>query len=122
MENKVIVFYDGDCIVCDLEMNQYKKQEKMGLLKFVDINSKEFKNYHSVLSFNLAHEKMHVMKNGKKLDGVDAFLLIWEQLPQKRYKILSKIISSKYIRPLADIGYIIFAKNRKYLPKKSWFK
>jgi predicted DCC family thiol-disulfide oxidoreductase YuxK len=119
---KTIVFYDGDCIVCDLEMSHYKKQEKLGLLKFVDIHSEEFKQYQHLLTFDVANERMHILKEGKKQDGVDAFLVIWSVLPQKRYKILSKIINHKYVRPLADIGYNIFAKYRKYLPKKHWFQ
>lgn len=118
----IIVFYDGDCIVCDLEMSVYKKLETQGSLKFVDIHSEEFKSYSSQLSFSLANERMHVLKQGIKQDGVDAFLLIWSVLPQKKYKYLSKLISHPKVRPLADIAYNIFAKYRKYLPKKHWFK
>lgn len=116
-----IVFYDGDCIVCDLEMMHYKKQEAQGLLKFVDIHSPEFKEYEYLLSFDKANQRMHVMRSGKKLDGVDAFLMIWSLLPQRRYKIMAKIVSHKLVRPIADRCYNIFAKCRKYLPKKHWF-
>lgn len=118
MEPKSIVFYDGNCIVCDTEIGVYKKQEKLGLIKFVDIQSEEFKHYSSLLSFNDANLKMHVLKDGKLINGIDSFLEIWSLLPQKRYKILSKIISNKYIMPLAILGYNVFAKYRKYLPKK----
>jgi predicted DCC family thiol-disulfide oxidoreductase YuxK len=117
MEQKPTVFYDGNCIICDLEISTYKKQEKLGLINFIDIQSDEFKKYSNLLSFDDANLKMHVLKNGKLINGVDSFLEIWAILPQKRYKVLAKIISHKYVRPLADIGYNIFAKYRKYLPK-----
>lgn len=119
MKNKSVVFYDGNCIVCDLEIGAYKKQEKLGLIKFVDINSEEFKEYSSLLSFADANLKMNVLKDGKLIDGIDSFLEIWRVLPQRRYKILSQIISNKHIKPLAIIGYNIFAKYRRYLPKKN---
>ena len=114
-----VVFYDGNCIVCDLEMGHYKKKAQKGELKFVDIHSKEFENYKNLISFSQANEKMHFLKDGKLSLGVDAFIEIWKLLPQKRFKILIKIISLPLIRPMADIGYIIFAKIRPYLPKKN---
>lgn len=122
MKEQSIVFYDGDCVVCDLEISLYKKQETQGLVRFVDIQSEEFKKYSSDLSFTEANREIHVMKDGKLVKGIDSFLLIWSYLPQKRYKLISRIVSLKYIRPLANIGYTIFAKIRKYLPKKSWFR
>lgn len=114
-----VIFYDGNCIVCDLEMGHYKKKAIKGELKFIDIHSPEFNNYKHLLSFHQANSKMHFLKAGKLSLGVDAFIDIWTLLPQRRFKILIKIVSLPLIRPLADLFYIIFAKIRPILPKKN---
>ena len=122
MKEQSIVFYDGNCVVCDVEIGMYKRQERLGQLIFVDIQSEEFKKYSSHISFNDANREIHVMKDGKLVKGIDSFLVIWSNLPQKRYKTFSSIVSNKYVRPIADVLYNLFAKYRKYFPKKSWFK
>ena len=62
--------------------------------------------------------RLHVEKDGKIYVGVDAFLLVWKEIP--KYKILYKFFKLPVVYHLFYVGYEIIAfflylKNRKQL-------
>lgn len=113
---KTKIFYDGNCIVCDLEISHYKRKAPE-LFELVDISAPEF----SATEFNFSQEAvnrdLHVLTpQGELRVGVDAFIHIWSVL--ENYRILARLIAAPGITQIAKAGYRIFTVVRPYLPKK----
>lgn len=117
MHKKTKILVDGNCIVCDFEVSHYKRLAP-NLFEIIDISDAKFKAEEFGLTAKAVDEKLHVIDiNNKVHIGVDAFVCIWNQI--LGYKWLSWLIKLPIIYQLAKVGYVIFAKNRKYLPKKN---
>lgn len=113
---KTKVLFDGNCIVCDMEIMHYKKIAP-DTFEMLDISSPDFDANHFGLTKEAVDKHMHVFTpEGELLRGVDAFAHIWSRLPQYRWG--SKVIKVPGIYHSALVGYEIFARFRKYLPKK----
>ena len=114
--NKVRVFYDGNCIVCDLEVSHYSRIHPE-IFELVDISSPSFGASNYGLDTQAVNENMHIQtEDGEIKVGVDAFAYIWSKIP--RYSIAARLIRLPGVYSLAQVGYWIFAKNRHLLPKK----
>tara|TARA_Y100000589_G_scaffold117504_1_gene111403 strand:- start:1683 stop:2081 length:399 start_codon:yes stop_codon:yes gene_type:complete len=73
MKNQLIFLYDGGCPLCRRETNFLKGRDKIGKIKFVDINNQEYdpKVYQNI-SFATAMSNLHgILKNGKIIKGLD---------------------------------------------------
>tara|TARA_B100000768_G_scaffold161743_1_gene162019 strand:+ start:442 stop:813 length:372 start_codon:yes stop_codon:yes gene_type:complete len=107
----ISVFYDDKCRVCSREINFYKKIAPKNSLNWLGISS-------SKLDLRLANIKLvdallylHVKDSeGNFYIGVDAFVVIWRQLPYFRY--LNFIVKLPIIYHLAKFIYKKFAKYR----------
>lgn len=116
-EAQIKVYYDGLCKVCSLEMDHYKKQPQANLIQFIDICQKSFDAKAEGLDPFEVHKVMHVRRqDGTLATKVDAFIEIWKTLP--RYKSWAKWAESPFIRKNLDLGYIIFAALRPWLPRR----
>lgn len=114
---KTKILFDGNCIVCDFEISHYKKIAPE-IFELIDISLPNFDPEPYALTKELVDKKMHVITpEGELKTGVDAFTHIWSRL--KGYKILSVLIMLPLIYQLAQIGYYLFARFRKHLPKKN---
>ena len=107
----IAVFYDDKCSMCSREINFYKKIAPKAPLNWLGISSssKELKiaNIKRVDALMYLHVKdckgiFHV--------GVDAFILIWRNLPY--FKYINYVISLPGIYQLANFIYDKFAKYR----------
>ena len=116
--NKLKVLYDGACIICDREINHYKKKDKDDQLELVDISAADFKAHEFGLKDQDVNLNMHAIDHhGNVYIGVSTFIEIWKRIPQ--YKFLIPIFENKLLRPLFNKGYTIFAKHiRPRLPKR----
>ena len=61
---------------------------------------------------------MHVIQDGKVIDGAESFLIIWKNIP--KYNILYKIFRIKPLFVLLNIfyeiaAYFLFIKNKHLL-------
>lgn len=112
------IFFDGACIVCDTEINHYKRKNPE-IFELVDISSPIF----DAKPYGLTHEEVqlhiHVLTpDGRIEKGVDAFAHIWSRMPM--YKPVAFLIRLPGIYTLARIYYRIFASYiRPLLQKKS---
>lgn len=114
--SKTKVLFDGNCIVCDMEIMHYKRMAPE-IFEMLDISSPEFNADAYGLTKESVDKHMHVFTpEGELLRGVDAFAHIWSRLPKYRWG--SKVIKTPGVYQIALVGYEIFARNRKYLPKK----
>jgi predicted DCC family thiol-disulfide oxidoreductase YuxK len=116
--SSLTVYYDELCVLCSAEINHYKKQRGSEQITFVDITADSFDAAKEGINPFEAHKIMHAKnKDGKILTKIDSFVAIWALLP--KYRWLYNLAQWKVVRFFMDIGYIIFAALRPYLPRKN---
>ena len=116
MMNKIKIFFDGNCIVCDTEISHYSRM-RPDIFELVNISDPKFNAAQFGLNAKAVNEHMHVLtETGELKVGVDAFSYIWSKLP--RYAWASVVIQLPGVSSLSRFGYKIFAKYRHLLPKK----
>ena len=105
MENKLTFLYDGGCPLCRRETDFLKGRDKIGNIRFVDINSENYDptNYQNI-SFEKAMSNLHgILHDGNLIQGLDvlayAYQLVglgWVYFPTKIpiISILLKILYS----------------------------
>ena len=116
--NTISIYYDGLCPLCSREIDHYRKQKGSENLLFIDITSPNFDPIKEGLDPLRVHQVMHVRtSDGQIKTGVDAFIVIWKNLP--KYHWLSRWAQKSLVRPILNMGYLAFAFVRPYLPRKS---
>ncbi|MDF1580349.1 MAG: DUF393 domain-containing protein [Desulfuromonadales bacterium] len=114
------IYYDGSCIVCATEIDHYRRLQHQGRLQFVDITAPDFDAAIYGRTQGAFMARMHVKDAvGNFHVGVDAFLEIWSALPNRGYRLLGKAIALPGIHCAARCGYALFARYRRYLPKRT---
>lgn len=117
MLGKSKIFFDGNCVVCDIEIAHYKRIAPSEF-ELVDISDSKFSAAEFGFEAAAVNRHLHVMDpKGKVHIGVDAFSHIWSRIP--RYSFAKKMVELPIVRPLAGVGYEIFVRVRPYLPKKN---
>ena len=111
------VYFNNSCSICRAEINLYKK-ENISELNWIDITENKEAEDETNKSDKELLRRLHVEKEGKIYVGVDAFLLVWKEIP--KYKILYKFFKLPIVYHFFYIGYEIVAfflylKNRKQL-------
>jgi predicted DCC family thiol-disulfide oxidoreductase YuxK len=111
------IFYDGNCVVCDIEIGHYKRIAP-NEFDLVDISAPDFDAAKFGFDSKDVNREMHVMGPDQTVHvGVEAFRHIWSRIP--KYQWLSGLIGQPGIRSVAGVGYQMFSKIRPYLPKRS---
>lgn len=105
------IFYDGKCGLCSKEIDYYKKVSPKNIFKWNDIanNPKELKQI-GVSQYDALMYLHALDKNKNPKIGVDAFILIWDQL--KFWNLLSLVIKLPLIYQFTKILYKFFANYR----------
>jgi predicted DCC family thiol-disulfide oxidoreductase YuxK len=102
------VFYDGKCGLCRREIEHYKRIAPVGVFDWVDITVDASSFERLGVAYADGLKLLHVQDTqGKMHVGVDAFILIWRQIP--RWRVLVTIVGAAFIRPVAGIAYQAFA-------------
>ena len=114
------VFYDGACVVCAGEVEQYRRRDRAGRLELVDISATGFDPLPYGIPLQAFQYELHVIDHGGTVyRGVDAFRAIWQAFPEVRwFRLLAGLVALPVINPLARFGYRVFARLRPYLPKR----
>ena len=111
------VFYNNSCNICRMEINHYKRISD-GNLDWVDItNNEEALRLTSKTPAQLLR-RLHVINDGKVVEGAKAFIIIWSKIP--KYRFLSKIFSFKPFYVIFHyayeiVAYFLFLKNKHQL-------
>lgn len=115
------VFYDGACIVCSTEMGHYRKKDGGQRLLFVDISAPEFDPAAYGIPLSEFMAQMHAIDDeGRIFRAIDAFRAIWQAFPASTfYGFLGTVIALPGINALARLGYRLFARYRRYLPRRT---
>ena len=108
------IFYDGQCPVCNREIQRHLRNDRLGHLQAINIAAPDFNATAYGLDAQHVHDVMHVLtSDGQIFTAVDAFICIWRALPQRMDRlILITLLRVPPVRMLANIAYRAFAKNR----------
>ena len=105
------IFYDGKCGLCSREINYYKKIAQADKFRWSDIATDPTPLKPLKISQADGLRRLHgIDSEGHLHIGVDAFLLIWRELPYWRF--LSMVVGLPGIRHLAQLAYNWFADYR----------
>ena len=107
----VTVYYDGKCGLCRKEISHYKKIATEGQFIWSDITHDAAPLSQLGVSQMDALRRLHATdRNGKLHIGVDAFILIWGQLPT--WRPLAILVGLPVVRYIAAMLYNRFADYR----------
>ena len=102
------VFYDGKCGLCRREIEHYRRVAPEAVFLWVDITIDSAELEKLGVSYADGLKLLHAEDNQGTLHrGVDAFILIWQQMP--RWRILAAFVSLPFIRTIAQSLYSRFA-------------
>ena len=113
----VKVFFNNSCNICRDEIRHYKKQSNEKV-EWIDVTNNEEAQKVTSKSYKELLRRMHVIQDGKVIDGAESFLIIWKNVP--KYNFLYKIFKIKPLFFLLNIfyeiaAYILFIKNKHLL-------
>lgn len=106
----VEVFVDNDCPLCRREVNFLRRRDKHQRILFTDISSPEFDatRYDHDMPTLMAEIRGR-LPDGTWIKGVEVFRHLYLAVGWKLPVALSRL---PVIRPLLDVGYTLFARNR----------
>jgi predicted DCC family thiol-disulfide oxidoreductase YuxK len=111
MPSLVTVYYDGKCGLCRKEISHYKKIATEGQFIWSDIAHDAAPLSELGVSQMDALRRLHATdRNGKLHIGVDAFILIWGQLPT--WRPLAILVGLPVVRYIAEMLYNRFVDYR----------
>lgn len=109
--NRVTLFYDGSCPLCQAEIKHLIKYDQTYKLELVDISQPDFSQRYPELSFRTLNRRLHALDDrGQWLLGLDATYAIWSAVG-KRHWVLP--LKWRWFRLFADPVYELFARHRE---------
>ena len=113
----VKVFFNNSCNICRAEINHYKKHSDNSV-EWIDVTNNEEARKITSKSYKELLRRMHVIQDGRVIDGAESFLIIWKNVP--KYSFLYKIFKIKPLFLLLNIfyenaAYFLFIKNKHLL-------
>ena len=107
---KLTLFYDGACPLCQAEILFLSGRNQNGLLKFIDIHSDQYDPTKVGVSCEQALAAMY----GQYADGslIQGAAVFPEAYRRAGLPFLAWLFSRKLLQPLLQLGYQWFAKNR----------
>ena len=110
MPTHLIVYHDGSCPLCRLEIGHYRRQKGAERIAFVDVSDPEA-SAGAGLSRHAAMARFHVRRpSGDLLDGAPAFVAVWEQLSSWRWAW--RLATLPGATEALDLGYTLFLPAR----------
>jgi predicted DCC family thiol-disulfide oxidoreductase YuxK len=107
---KLTLFYDGACPLCQAEILFLSRRNQAGLLDFMDINSERFDAAKIGISCDQALAAMYGQyDNGGLIQGVTVFS---EAYRRADLPFLAWLFSRKSLQTILQASYRFFAKNR----------
>ncbi|WP_306025358.1 thiol-disulfide oxidoreductase DCC family protein [Oceaniradius stylonematis] len=108
------VFYDGGCPVCRIEVGYYRRIDRAGAVRWIDIESLTDAELPAGKTRDALLGRFHVrdQADGGWHVGVDAFARIWRVLPV--WRRFAFVFSVPGLRQLAEIGYRGFLRWQRW--------
>ena len=116
----VKVFFNNSCNICRTEINHYKKYSDNSV-EWIDVTNNEVAKKITSKSYKELLRRMHVIQDGRVIDGAECFLIIWKNVP--KYNFLYKMFKVRPLFFLLNIfyeiaAYFLFIKNKHLLNDK----
>ena len=113
----VKVFFNNSCNICRAEINHYKKHSNDSV-EWIDVTTNEEAQRVTSRSYKELLRRMHVIQDGRVIDGAESFLIIWKNVP--KYNFLYQIFKIKPLFFILNIfyeiaAYFLFIKNKHLL-------
>jgi len=117
--DKVTMYHDGDCPLCNYEVNIMKKLDISKAIHWVDITKDKRSLDEAGISYQQAMDRVHVRdENNIMQTGVRGFLLVWKELPYYR-RIVPIIEKVPFLLSTLEVFYSFFAKHRLKITGKA---
>lgn len=111
---KSIVFYDGQCRVCNYWVGWILQKKKSSHFMFASLDSEFATEFFEYYNYSIPKDTMVVWSNDLRfLVKSDAVIYILNQISPSS---ISSGIIRLFPKPIRDVGYTIFAILRKLLP------
>ena len=96
---KTEVLYNGDCPICSREITSYARYAASQALplRFQALQDSDLACWG--VDADAAARRLHVLKDGRVYDGLEAFQVLWADMP--RFAWLARLTGLPLIRPLA---------------------
>ncbi len=108
---KPVLFYDGGCPLCRKEIAHYRRLDRQQRIHWVDIQQDSELLNSNGISLPQAMARIHALTaQGEICTGVEAFMLIWRELPY--YRVLPKLIAKLHLTNVLELLYQRFARFR----------
>jgi predicted DCC family thiol-disulfide oxidoreductase YuxK len=100
----VTVYFDGRCPLCRREIAHYRRRDRAGRVRWVDLHRAGPELEALGVAPQAALQRLHVLDRARRLHtGVAAFAVVWDQLPG--YRWLSRAVRIPGLIPLLERGY-----------------
>ena len=107
---QLTIFYDGTCPLCCNEMQQLKRFDRLNQIHLEDLNASDINQRYPDLDTVKANTILHgLLTDGRWLLGLDVTVKAWGLTGKHRW---IKLLRWPLIKPIADITYLAFARNR----------
>lgn len=104
------VFFDGECPLCVREIDWLKGKDHAGKIRFIDIADSTFDASKFGKTWDEFMSEMHGrLPDGSWVTGLDTFAILYQTL---RIGWMVDWTRWPWMRPVADWGYRLFARNR----------
>jgi predicted DCC family thiol-disulfide oxidoreductase YuxK len=113
---ELTLYYDGTCPLCMAEIEFLQSRNALGQLGFVDVTQTAFEAEGHSISCEAAMAQIHGRTaDGQVLVGVPVFATAYKlaNLP-----VLAWILSRKWLIPVLQPAYVLFAKHRQAISKR----
>jgi predicted DCC family thiol-disulfide oxidoreductase YuxK len=106
----LIIFYDGHCPLCSLEMDKLKRYDKHDRIKLVNLHQENFSTQYPDIDIDKAMRILHGRYRGETLLALDVTHRAWTLVGKGT---LVAPLSFPIVRQVAHLGYLILAKYRQ---------
>jgi predicted DCC family thiol-disulfide oxidoreductase YuxK len=120
MNEKIKIFFDGQCPLCSREIAFYKRQKGAELLEWIDIYNSSLSDYPDGLTPAKALKRFHVLGSDGKLEsGGKGFVLLWLALP--KFSFFGKAFNNSYMGWILECAYKTFVYFRPFMQRSFSF-
>jgi predicted DCC family thiol-disulfide oxidoreductase YuxK len=98
------VYFDGLCPLCRREIAHYRRLDRAGALRLVDLHAAGPELEAIGVRPRDALRRLHVLdRTGRLHTGVSAFAAIWSELPGYRWP--ARMVQALRLEPVLELGY-----------------
>lgn len=109
------LFYDGACPLCQAEILFLSRRNQLGLLHFIDVNSRQYQPEVTGISCADALDAMSgQFDDGVVIQGVEVFS---EAYRRANLPVLAWVFSRKLAQPFLKMSYRFFVRHRHRISK-----